>query len=290
MLSDDPHPPDPTLTRLRSSSYFDSSASTVVREGGHARTLSAGCHAELMHPRKRTTHVNTLLNSDLNIDRDEDIADVHRRTPYARDREITLGTTMVLGIFFALAVFAAVCFGLGYSMGAKHNAGTTVLAAATLPVGSSFNNVKPSPGSPLQQSSDLAAADNEFTPKAAAPSHATMLKPALASVADDAGTETLPLVPATAGPRAVLARAAAPVTPTAPTPAGEFVVQVAAVSHQEDADLLLSTLKRRGYSVAVHSQPQDKLLHVQIGPLATRKDAEAMRQRLLGDGFNAIIK
>jgi cell division septation protein DedD len=67
-------------------------------------------------------------------------------------------------------------------------------------------------------------------------------------------------------------------------------VQIAAVSHQEDADLLVSTLKRRGYSVAIRSEPQDKLLHVQIGPFASHKDADAMRQRLLADGFNAIVK
>jgi cell division septation protein DedD len=68
------------------------------------------------------------------------------------------------------------------------------------------------------------------------------------------------------------------------------LVQVAAVSHQEDADILLNALKRRGYSVAVRHEPQDKLLHVQIGPLPTRKDADAMRQRLLADGYNAIVK
>ena len=68
------------------------------------------------------------------------------------------------------------------------------------------------------------------------------------------------------------------------------MVQVAAVSHQEDADLLVTTLRRVHYAVAIHTEPQDKLLHVQVGPFATRKDAEAMRQRLLTDGFNAIVK
>ncbi len=67
-------------------------------------------------------------------------------------------------------------------------------------------------------------------------------------------------------------------------------MQIAAVSHQEDADLLVTTLKRRGYNVAVHTEPQDKLLHVQIGPFPSHKDADAMRQRLLADGFNAIVK
>jgi cell division septation protein DedD len=49
-------------------------------------------------------------------------------------------------------------------------------------------------------------------------------------------------------------------------------------------------LKKRGYSVSIRHEPQDKLLHVQIGPFASKKDAEAMRQKLLADGYNAIVK
>jgi cell division septation protein DedD len=74
------------------------------------------------------------------------------------------------------------------------------------------------------------------------------------------------------------------------SPNGTSIVQVAAVSHQEDADLLISALKKRGYTVFIRQEPQDKLLHVQIGPFATKKDAEAMRQHLLSDGYNAIVK
>ena len=68
------------------------------------------------------------------------------------------------------------------------------------------------------------------------------------------------------------------------------IVQVAAVSHQEDADVLIKALKHRGYNVAVHHEPQDKLLHVQIGPFPTKKDADVMKQRLQTDGYNAIVK
>jgi cell division septation protein DedD len=71
---------------------------------------------------------------------------------------------------------------------------------------------------------------------------------------------------------------------------GSVVVQVAAVSHQEDADVLMTALKKRGYTVTIRQEPQDKLLHVQVGPFANKKDAEAMRQRLLADGYNAIVK
>jgi cell division septation protein DedD len=87
--------------------------------------------------------------------------------------------------------------------------------------------------------------------------------------------------------------ATATTTPTTPVPIpgiGSVVVQVAAVSHQEDANVLANALKKHGYTVAIRQEQQDKLLHVQVGPFASKKDAEVMRQRLLADGYNAIVK
>jgi len=68
------------------------------------------------------------------------------------------------------------------------------------------------------------------------------------------------------------------------------MVQVAAVSRQEDADVLVSALKKHGYNAVVRNDPKDALLHVQIGPFATRDEARAMRAKLLADGYNAILK
>jgi cell division septation protein DedD len=67
-------------------------------------------------------------------------------------------------------------------------------------------------------------------------------------------------------------------------------VQIAAVSHEQDAQTLVEALRGKGYQVVARSEPQDKLMHIQIGPFATRKDAEDMRQRLIADGYNAIVK
>ena len=61
------------------------------------------------------------------------------------------------------------------------------------------------------------------------------------------------------------------------------------MSHQEDADVVAVDLKRRGYAVAIRHEPQDKLFHVQIGPFATRKEADGMRQHLQADGYNSAI-
>jgi DedD protein len=68
------------------------------------------------------------------------------------------------------------------------------------------------------------------------------------------------------------------------------MVQIAAVSTQEIADIELEALKKKGYNVVARRVPQDNFLHIQIGPFANRKEAEAMRDRVSADGFNAIIK
>lgn len=70
-----------------------------------------------------------------------------------------------------------------------------------------------------------------------------------------------------------------------------YVVQVAAVSKEEDADALVSALKKKQYSVFLaDNKSQDALFHIQIGPFGELKDAEAMKSRLAGDGYNAIVK
>jgi cell division septation protein DedD len=68
------------------------------------------------------------------------------------------------------------------------------------------------------------------------------------------------------------------------------MVQIAAVSHQEDAEVLVSALRKRGYTVTARRQPSDSLIHVQIGPFTNRNDANAMRLKLLNDGYNAIVQ
>ena len=50
-------------------------------------------------------------------DTDHDLRDL--RDEAEQDREISLGTTTILGIFFALALICAVFFGFGYSMGRR---------------------------------------------------------------------------------------------------------------------------------------------------------------------------
>lgn len=191
------------------------------------------------------------------------------------EREISLGATTILGIFFALALVCAVCFGFGYSMGRK----------STPVVASTGSAATADAGAPVLQKSSAATEAVPAPPASEEQSDTVSTPPA--SQAEQPATQAQPAVRTVAlvrpQPAAAAAHAAA-ITPQS------IVVQVAAVSHKQDADILLTALKKRGYAGAVRQSPQDKLLHVQLGPFATKKDADAMRQRLIADGYSAIVK
>jgi cell division septation protein DedD len=67
-------------------------------------------------------------------------------------------------------------------------------------------------------------------------------------------------------------------------------VQIAAVSHPEDAEVLVNALRKRGYAVTVSQDAADSLLHVRVGPFGSRAEALQWRQKLLNDGYNAIVQ
>ena len=78
---------------------------------------------------------------------------------------------------------------------------------------------------------------------------------------------------------------------TKPDSTGSYFLQIAAVTRQEDAEALVSALRKKQYSVfAVNNAPTDRLFHVQIGPFGNPKDAETLRAKLVGDGYNPIVK
>jgi DedD protein len=68
------------------------------------------------------------------------------------------------------------------------------------------------------------------------------------------------------------------------------MVQIAAIANPADADVLVRALQQHGFSPSEHRYANDSLIHVQVGPFANRADAVAMKQKLLSDGYNAILK
>ena len=214
-----------------------------------------------------------------------------------RDREISLGATTILGIFFLLALICAVFFGFGYSLGRKSSASAIATSASSDTVEASSikttGTPKPAPGTtpPVDSAETVNEPGESISPELPqSKSQAeTMDQPA-----PRPSGRVKPSPAADAKAEVAVVQKPLPPPPVSQAPASvagvPSLVQVAAVSHQEDADMLVNALKRRGYNVAVRREPQDKLLHVQIGPLPSRIEADAMRQRLLADGYKAIVK
>jgi hypothetical protein len=216
------------------------------------------------------------LGSGLRTETRTDTRPDRRTEPQPADREFTLGTGVLLVAFFGLVVLCGAFFGLGYSMGGRRHtpvvadAGDTPSSAAV----SSFNQFKPAAGAPAGASPPRA--QPAPTPSHAEPDH--------------------PAPPAAAAPSpapAPIVRTTPVETPAQPSPAANatFIVQVAAISvaHPQDADLLVSGLRAKGYAVTAHPEA-DRFIHVQLGPYANRRDAEAMRNRLQADGYQPYIK
>ncbi|MGC9197633.1 MAG: SPOR domain-containing protein [Acidobacteriaceae bacterium] len=223
---------------------------------------------------------------------DQDDEDL-RRT----ERELTLSTGTLLGIFLALVLLCGAFFGFGYRIGSHSSmAGQAVSSSNTEDTqpANVFNSFKPAAGSPAVASQPATTADsavNAATGAGVNPGTGAAAGETLAPTQPNPGangpvptkTSTSTSV-AGAGASAVLAPSGVPVATS------QYVVQVAAVSHQEDAELLVSALRAKGYPVTAHTEPQDKFFHIQVGPFSSLQDANAAKQRLLADGYQPIIK
>lgn len=201
--------------------------------------------------------------------------------------ELTLGLGTVLGLGGGLLLLCIVCFALGYAVG--HRSSTSQDGAAV------FSNPK----------SATSAASGGNKPGAVRQAVAAPLPDAVRSdsvsqtpAADSAAelssaqstttTANAQVRPALQSPSAV-ADPALRIQPATSQVQG-WMVQIAAVSRSEDADVLVTALRKRGYGVTERRELGDNLIHVQTGPFANRNEANTMRQKLLNDGYNAIVQ
>jgi cell division septation protein DedD len=230
------------------------------------------------------------------------------RKERGRDTEVTLGAGAMFGIFCALLVLCGLCFGLGYAVGHR----------APAPAAATTGQPAPQTAAPDQEPLQ----SNGSIPKPSAAAQAPVAQPAPGSdgttpAVGDGGTnpaaqqgpapggqpgagaprgaappEVRPALsaPAANAPQPAQGAAAPNVRPALPSAAVQLMVQVAAVSHTEDADVLVGALRRRGYAVTAQREPADGLIHVRIGPFTSRDDANRMCKKLLDDGYNAVVQ
>jgi DedD protein len=204
----------------------------------------------------------------------------------SQDTEITLGTGKLLALFFGLVVVCAVFFALGYTLGRKSEpamASTGVLvptpAASSAKPGTSGSTS--STPMTFYKAVEQQNANAQLTPASAVTGSND------ATPAQAAGQTADPSTSAAT----TQAQNNAPPDPTAAISGTGYFVQVAAVSKQEDAEALVDALKKKTYPAFVAGNAaSDKLFRVQVGPFSDVKEAEAMRSRLINDGYNPILK
>jgi DedD protein len=232
--------------------------------------------------------------------------------------EITLSTASLLGIFFGLVLVCGVFFGFGYSIGRGTGATAQASPVPSSPTGktgeadeTATNPPAPAPAAQQttpqhnhsQANAKAASApagtqpQADETPREEPTGSENAAEPPASTRSDVAGAPVKPVDPAratTSKPSAqkatVLVAATGALNVSAAPVSGQPMVQIAAVARPEDANVLVSALRQRGYGAVVRNDPQDKLLHVQVGPFSDRTQATAIKQKLLSDGYNAIIK
>jgi cell division septation protein DedD len=243
------------------------------------------------------------------------------------DTEITLGAGKLLGLFFVLAVICGVFFSIGYSLGRSSgreqalsdqpaqvntpsdSGATTSAASENKPSATAAN---PQAQVPTTDESDTASQPGHFTfykavqqsdngpqvTEAAQPATRTRDSSVVTAAAPmEKSTELAPGRAHATGtsPKAELAGGPGPevVSHSSPvTGPGTLVVQIAAVSREDDAVALAGALRKKNYNVFVVNNPvtHDRFFHVQVGPFSTLAQAEAMKSKLSAEGYNPIIK
>ena len=187
--------------------------------------------------------------------------------------EIIVGAGKLTAIFFAAAVVCGTCFGFGYSLG-RHSAAKAAETVETPSTASATSANKPMPGS----AQDAVAVTTNASTDAPSIREEVVAPPS---------PPPAPAAKSAPAPDAVPPPHSAANSATADR---SYLVQVAAVSRPNDANILVAALQRKGYNVSAVTSSQDHLVHVQVGPFSNAKDAHATQDHLSNDGYLAILK
>lgn len=203
-----------------------------------------------------------------------------------RPGDLVLENRHLLLIFFAFIALSGVFFALGYIVG--RNTFSPSAATAHADTADAESSAKPSPMPPaayyLRATPPTTAAADQPPEQAEVPPELqfdqTLGEQTPEAKLEPAGSE---------GSAAAQAGAANQPIAAVPAPAG-ILVQVSALTRQEDADTLVRLLKEKKLPVMVTAGTSDALFHVVIGPYQSDAEAQQVKRLLEEDGFQPIIK
>jgi cell division septation protein DedD len=206
----------------------------------------------------------------------------------------------VIGLFLLMLLFSGVFFTLGYVMGRNQYSGQVNASSDNLhtvePGRSSNAKTEPAarkiveppandppitdPAVPVKGGIwDIGTKTNAEPRLEAAPKPATVVQPPptktiSSKVKADAATPSMKSVKNSPGPSLI--------------PSGALLLQVAALTKQDDALEIASSLQKRHFAAYVQPSQKDKFYRVQVGPFKDQKAADAAKKGLEGAGYKAF--
>ena len=220
------------------------------------------------------------------------------------EREITLGPVLLVATGCFVLALCGLSFWIGLSVG-RHDSQVAVPPAS--PPGSSQPALPPAENSLSKPQAagilPAAAPKGPALPEAVQPfggaqspadNALTSYAPSAASTPVSAQTaaqkQVKPALPPSATEPVPASQPSTSMVQTPAPPAAGVMVQIAALSRVDDARALVNALQQRGYAVNARREPADGLIHVRVGPFATRSQADAISHQLEGDGYNAEVQ
>jgi len=215
--------------------------------------------------------------------------------------ERVLESKHVIGLFLLMLVFSGVFFTLGYVMGRNQYDGQ--VRAASPNARSPEPAVASKPASPAKKSVGTTNTENESDPATATAEKSDWeFYHSNAPAKPEPHLQPASKVPAAAAPAKPLVVKSKSEQPPAPLPvkstktpvttplipSGAFLLQVAAVTKQDDALTIASSLQKKHFPATVLTPQKDSFYRVQVGPYKDQKAAEAAKKGLESAGFKAF--
>ena len=206
----------------------------------------------------------------------------------------------VIGLFLLMLVFSGLFFTLGYVMGHNQYGGEVRAATPNPHTGEPAympNKSEPAPKKSVEPPVIDAEADPATSDKVWDFSHTA--SPRTVEPRLDPAPKAPPVTTPPPASKTLSAKAkpepplttvkSAKTTVNAPmVPNGSYLLQVAALTKQDDALAIATSLQKRHFTAYVAPPHRDKFFRVQVGPFKDQKSADAAKKGLEGAGYKAF--
>jgi cell division protein FtsN len=215
--------------------------------------------------------------------------------------ERVLESKHVIGLFLLMLLFSGVFFTLGYVMGRNQYDGQ--VRAASTNSRAPEPEVAPKPEPAPKQAAEASPAPSDSDPATSNNNSDWEFYGSSKSAKSEPHLEPVPKAPAVP-PASKTVNAKTRVDSPAPTPApartgkpvinaplipnGALLLQVAALTRQDDALSIASSLQKKRYAAYVQTPQKDKFYRVQVGPFKDKKTADLVKKGLESEGFKAF--